>query len=56
MSSALSIIISLCIIAIALKLAVKVTGCLIRIVIFAAAVYLILMALNYGFHFFDLIF
>jgi hypothetical protein len=49
MQSLLSIVISLIIIGIALKLALKVTGCLVKIVIFAVALYLIANALNFGF-------
>lgn len=52
MGSLLSIIVSLVIIVLALRIAVKVTGCLIRILIFAAALYLVAMALNFGFHLF----
>jgi Co/Zn/Cd efflux system component len=56
MESILSLIISLVIIVIALKIILKVTGCLIRLVIFGAALYLILAVLNYGFNIFSFIF
>lgn len=56
MESILSIILSLVIIVLALKIALKVTGCLVKILIFAAALYLIAMALNFGFHLFSFMF
>ena len=54
MQSILSLLLTLLIIAFALKIAFKVTGCLIRIIIFAAALWFILMILDYNFHFFIL--
>jgi hypothetical protein len=51
MSPLVSIIITLLTVAIALKIALKVTGCLIKFVIFAAALWFILFILNMGFNF-----
>lgn len=56
MQSLLSIIISLIIIVLALKIALKVTGCLVKLLIFGAALYLVCMALNFGFHLFTFMF
>lgn len=51
MSGIISLLITLLIIIVALKIALKVTGCLVKTIIFIVALWFILMALNYGFHF-----
>lgn len=51
MNPFVSILITLLTVAIALKIALKVTGCLIKFVILAAALWFILFILNMGFNF-----
>lgn len=46
-----SILVTLFVIIIALKIALKVTGCLVRIIIFAAALWFIVIVLNSSFSF-----
>ncbi len=50
MSEVLSIILSLFIIILALKIALKVTGCLLKLIIFGAAFWFIIIILNLGFN------
>jgi len=52
MQPVISLVITLIIIIVALNIALKVTGCLLRVIIFAVALWFILIALNYSFHFF----
>lgn len=47
----LSIIITICIIAIAIRIALKVTGCLVKIIIFGIALWVATMVLNLSFDF-----
>lgn len=50
MSEIISVILMICIIGLALKLVLKVTGCLVRVIVFIVAFYLILTVLRIGFN------
>lgn len=52
----LSIIIAIAIIVLALRLVLKATGCLVKLVVFVVALGFILMILNVSFHFLGSIF
>jgi len=47
----LSIIITILIIVIAIRIALKVTGCLVKIIIFGVALWVVMMVLNLSFDF-----